>query len=45
MLTASQFMLHFDWALVDPAKPWRSINYTGIFVQDQMWVAVTEREG
>lgn len=44
MLTDKQFLRNFDWALVDPAKPWHSVNYTGIFAQDQMWVIVTARE-
>jgi cytochrome P450 len=39
-----QFLRHFDWALATPEKPWRSTNYTGIFVQDEMWVLLTERE-
>jgi len=44
ILTYVQFLRHFDWALATPEKPWRSTNYSGIFVQDEMWVLVTERE-
>lgn len=43
MLTCLQFMRHFDWALAQPDNPWRSTNYNGIWVQEQMWVLVTER--
>ncbi|KAJ8114664.1 hypothetical protein OPT61_g3508 [Boeremia exigua] len=39
-----EFMRHFDWALIQPDNPWKSTNYNGIFVQEQMWVLVTERE-
>ncbi|KAF2691046.1 cytochrome P450 [Lentithecium fluviatile CBS 122367] len=39
-----EFLRHFDWALATPERPWRSTNYTGIFVQDEMWVLVTARE-
>ncbi|KAH8724033.1 benzoate 4-monooxygenase cytochrome-like protein P450 [Phaeosphaeriaceae sp. PMI808] len=38
-----EFLQHFDWALANPEKPWRSTNYTGIFAQDEMYVLVTER--
>lgn len=43
MLTCLQFMRHFDWALAQPDNPWKSTNYNGIWVQEQMWVLVTER--
>ncbi|KAH6637940.1 putative cytochrome P450 monooxygenase [Boeremia exigua] len=39
-----EFMRHFDWALTQPESPWKSTNYNGIWVQEQMWVLVTERE-
>ncbi|ORY12211.1 benzoate 4-monooxygenase cytochrome-like protein P450 [Clohesyomyces aquaticus] len=39
-----EFLRHFDWALATPEKPWRSTNYVGIFVQDEMWVLVTDRK-
>lgn len=42
-LTCLQFMRHFDWAIAQPDNPWRSTNYNGIWVQEQMWVLVTER--
>lgn len=38
-----EFLRHFDWALATPEYPWRSTNYIGIFVQDEMWVLVSER--
>lgn len=44
MLMILQFMRNFDWALVQPENPWKSINYNGIWVQEHMWVVVTERE-
>lgn len=40
-----EFLRNFDWAIATPEKPWRTINYMGIFAQDQMWVLVTERQG
>lgn len=43
LLTRSQFMRHFDWAIAQPDHPWRSTNYNGIWVQENMWVLVTER--
>jgi cytochrome P450 len=39
-----EFVRHFDWALAQPDNPWKSTNYNGIFVQEQMWVLVTRRE-
>lgn len=38
-----ELLKHFDWALATPEKPWRTANYMGVFVQDEMWVLVTER--
>lgn len=38
-----EFMRHFDWALISPERPWRSKNYLGIFVQDEMYLEVTAR--
>ena len=38
-----EFMRHFDWALVNPECPWRSKNYLGIFLQDEMYLEVTAR--
>lgn len=37
-------MRQFDWALAQPDDPWKSTNYNGIFVQERMWVLITERE-
>ncbi|KAJ4350772.1 hypothetical protein N0V95_004449 [Ascochyta clinopodiicola] len=42
--TVFEFIRHFDWGLAHPDDPWKSTNYNGIFVQEQMWVLVTERE-
>jgi len=39
-----EFLRHFDWSLASPEKPWRSKNYFGVFLQDQMWCHITERE-
>lgn len=33
----------FDFALMYPAAPWRSTNFT-MFLQDEMWVRITKRE-
>ncbi|KAF2269652.1 cytochrome P450 [Lojkania enalia] len=41
--TIFELLRHFDWALAFPEKPWISKNYMGIFVQEEMWVQVTER--
>ncbi|KAF3001327.1 hypothetical protein E8E13_005655 [Curvularia kusanoi] len=39
-----ELMRHFDWALVDPDKPWRSNSYNGLWIQDQMGVLVYARQ-
>ncbi|KAF7597161.1 hypothetical protein BBP40_009500 [Aspergillus hancockii] len=33
----------FDWALVNPEKPWKKRNVNGLFAVSDMWVTVTER--
>lgn len=33
----------FDFALMYPAAPWKSTNFT-MFLQDEMWVRITKRE-
>jgi hypothetical protein len=40
---ALQLVRHFDFALVDPAKPWNCRNI-GIFQQKEMWMTVTRRQ-
>ena len=37
-----QLLKHFDFTLIDPERPWFSLNYT-IWFQKDMWVRVTER--
>ncbi|OAL49101.1 benzoate 4-monooxygenase cytochrome-like protein P450 [Pyrenochaeta sp. DS3sAY3a] len=39
-----EFLRNFDWAIANPEDPWRSKNYMGLFLQDEMWVIVTERD-
>ncbi|KAF2007088.1 cytochrome P450 [Amniculicola lignicola CBS 123094] len=39
-----ELLRHFDFELLNPGKPWRSVNYN-LFLQDEMWLRVTEREG
>ncbi|KAL2266725.1 hypothetical protein VTJ83DRAFT_6077 [Remersonia thermophila] len=34
----------FNWAVVNPPKPWRLFNSNGIFVINDLWVQVTARE-
>lgn len=38
-----QFLRHFDWAISFPDKPWESRNYIGLFLQDHMYVTISER--
>jgi cytochrome P450 len=35
----------FDFSLVNPLKPIRSLNRNGLFVQSDMWVRISQREG
>jgi cytochrome P450 len=35
----------FDFSLVNPLKPIRSFNRNGLFVQSDMWVRISRREG
>jgi hypothetical protein len=35
----------FDFSLVDPLKPIRSLNRNGLFVQSDMWLRISQREG
>jgi len=37
-----ELLRHFDFTLIDPEKPWFSLNYT-LWFQKDMWVRVTER--
>ncbi|KAF1961436.1 benzoate 4-monooxygenase cytochrome-like protein P450 [Byssothecium circinans] len=39
-----ELLRHFDWAVVKPETPWKSKNYIGIFLQQELWMLVTERE-
>lgn len=38
-----QLLRNFEFDVVDPTKPWTSINY-GIFMQYNMWLRVSKRE-
>ncbi|KAK5632140.1 hypothetical protein RRF57_007854 [Xylaria bambusicola] len=38
-----ELLRRFDMSVVDPSKPWDSKNYT-VFVQNKMWVRITERK-
>jgi cytochrome P450 len=38
-----ELLRQFDFQLVNPAKPWKSINYN-LFFQSDMWVSVALRE-
>ncbi|KAF2731743.1 cytochrome P450 [Polyplosphaeria fusca] len=38
-----ELLRHFDLELMNPGQPWRSVNFN-LFMQDQMWMRVTERE-
>lgn len=38
-----ELVRHFDFEIVNPAKPWHSAN-AGIWLQNNMWVKVTERK-
>ena len=40
----TQLLRRFDFQLVNPSKPWKSVNFN-IFLQSEMWVAVSLREG
>jgi hypothetical protein len=39
-----QLLRQFDFQLVYPGRPWKSVNY-GLFLQRDMWVSVSLREG
>jgi hypothetical protein len=39
-----QLLRDFDFQLVNPAQPWKSVNYN-LFFQSDMWVSVALREG
>ncbi|KAK0701343.1 cytochrome P450 [Apiosordaria backusii] len=39
-----EWFRNFDWALVKPHKPWRLTNAFGLFLINDMWVRVMERE-
>ncbi|OLN81430.1 Pisatin demethylase 24 [Colletotrichum chlorophyti] len=36
-----QLLRNFDFQIINPAKPWHSVNYN-LFMQDEFWVKVTE---
>ncbi|KAF2111803.1 cytochrome P450 [Lophiotrema nucula] len=38
-----ELLRHFDFEILNPEKPWRSVNYN-LFMQDEMWLRVSERE-
>ncbi|OCL04146.1 cytochrome P450 [Glonium stellatum] len=38
-----EFFRNFDMEIVNPEKPWTSTNTLGVFLQEDMWVRVTER--
>lgn len=38
-----QLLRRFDFSLIDPTNPWRSVN-VGLFLQSEMWVRVARRE-
>ncbi|CAI6337947.1 unnamed protein product [Periconia digitata] len=38
-----ELLRYFDWSIAKPATPWRSINCIGIFLQQELWMVVTER--
>ena len=40
-----QLFRRFEVSLVDPVKPIRSLNRNGLFVQSDMWVKISQREG
>jgi hypothetical protein len=39
-----QIPKRFDLSIVDPTRPWKSIN-CGIFAQSEFWVRATHRSG
>ncbi|KAK3939350.1 pisatin demethylase [Diplogelasinospora grovesii] len=41
--TLFELLRRFDWALANPAEPWRTRNVMGLFAISDMWVQVTER--
>ena len=47
LLEANKIKLfrRFDISLVNPWKPIRSLNRNGLFVQSDMWVTISQREG
>ncbi|KAM9880438.1 cytochrome p450 [Verticillium dahliae] len=41
--TIFELLRHFDVALIDPIKPWKTRNLLGLFAISDMWVQVMER--
>jgi hypothetical protein len=44
LMNTAQLLRQFDFQLVYPSNPWKSVNY-GLFLQRDMWVSVSLREG
>lgn len=42
-LTKLQLLRRFDFAVVNPVRPWKSVN-VGIFLQSEFWVTAMRRE-
>ncbi|SPO01826.1 related to pisatin demethylase [Cephalotrichum gorgonifer] len=40
-----ELMRNFDLCLANPEKPWREVNYGGLYMHSDMWVLVTGRNG
>jgi len=39
-----ELLRNFDFALINPEKPWKKIDTMGLFAIREMWVQVTERQ-
>lgn len=44
MLMDQQIFLRYDIVLIDPSRPWHSVNRNGLFLQSDMMVQISERE-
>ncbi|KAG6037551.1 hypothetical protein E4U41_004922 [Claviceps citrina] len=41
--TLVELLRRFDFSIIDPTRPWKSIN-CGVFLQSEMWVRASRRE-
>ena len=40
---SGQLFRRYDITLVDPTDPWKSVNRNGLFLQEDMFVRISDR--